>query len=101
MDVETYYVLNPIQGIYNLSNVLGMSAGVKYKFAKERATFMMRFTDIFNRATPKVNVAYRGQRFDMHDIPDKRGIYFGLTYQFGGYKSKPKEKVDRSRWGHN
>lgn len=101
MDVEAHYVLNPTQGIYNLSSSLGLTAGVKYTFAKERAILTMRYTDIFNRVTPKVNVSYNGQRFDMHSNSDTRGIYFGLTYRFGGYKPDHKEKVDRSRWGHN
>ncbi|KGN70108.1 hypothetical protein HQ38_00610 [Porphyromonas crevioricanis] len=101
MDLEGYYIMNPIQGIYNLSNPLGLTAGVKYTFAKGRAVLTMRCTDIANMMTPKVSVRYGRQHFNMQNNADTRGIFIGLKYNFGGYKSTQRKEIDRSRWGHN
>lgn len=101
MDLEGYYIVNPIQGIYNLSSPLGLAIGMRYTFAKGRATLTMRCTDIANMMTPKVNVRYGGQHFNMQNNADTRGVFIGLKYNFGGYTSKQRKEIDRSRWGHN
>lgn len=100
LDISVFYMTEPIQGIYDMSSIYNVDAGVKWIFANEKAEIRIKAQDIFNSSTPDMHIKKSGQDFDMFLVPDNRTIQFSFTYKFGGFKHKERKTIDRSRFGH-
>lgn len=99
-ELSAFYMTKPIQGIYDLSQVWGLDAGVKWTFAKNKAELRVKATDIFEGNTPDIYVHNWGQNLDMSVFSDSRNVTVSFSYKFGGYKARERKEVDKSRFGH-
>lgn len=88
-----------IQGVYDLGEMYQVSAGLKYTFAKERATLTLNANDIFRSGMPTAKVNQDTQQSRMKVVNDGRYVKLSFAYKFGGYKAKEYKKVDTSRFG--
>lgn len=100
MELTGFYLSPSIQGSYDLSNVWGINAGLRWNFANQKASIQLKANDLFNSMEGDVDVTLRnkGQYMDMHTNSHSRNIIFSFTYKFGGYKEKQHKKVDTSRF---
>ncbi len=99
MDVDGRYITPAQQGIYDLKRYYGVSAGVKWTFAKEKAILTLRCNDIFNSEMPDTEIDYRGQYSRMSVCYDQRVVKLSFVYKFGGFKKAKEVDVDTSRFG--
>lgn len=88
-----------IQGTFDLATSFNITAGMKWKFAKDKFTLTMRCNDIFNSSTPKMKVRFKGQYLNMDSGFYTRSVTMNIAYRFGDYKKKESKKVDTSRFG--
>ena len=99
-EFSAFYMTGPAQGIYDLSNIWGVDAGIKWSFAKQKADLILKTTDIFESSTPNISVNKSGQNLKMYLMEDARQVKMSFIYRFGGYKAKERGEVDQSRFGH-
>lgn len=99
LELAAMYMTPSIQGIYDLGRVWSLDAGLKWSFAKDKAEFRVKGTDLFNSAMPDVETRYKSQHMDMLLTPDSRTLTVSFRYKFGGYKEKKFKEVDTSRFG--
>lgn len=100
LDISGYYQTAAIQGTYDIDPSWGVDAGIKWQFAKDRATISAKCTDIFNTTVPFTKVRFGSQNLDMVSGAYSRMFTIHFSYRFGGYKEKNRDKVDNSRFGH-
>lgn len=100
LELNGMYVTSSIQGIYDLSSVWKVDAGLKWTSANKKAELRLKVNDIFDSATPDATVNYKGQHFEMNQHADSRYFSMSFTYKFGGFKSKERKEVDTSRFGY-
>lgn len=100
LNLSAHYMTKPIQGIMDLSKIWGVDASAKWTFAKNNAELNFKAIDIFNSSMPNVFIRSQGQHLDMHNLANARSFIFSLVYKFGGYKSKARKDIDKSRYGH-
>ena len=89
-----------LQGIYDLSTIYKIDAGLKWTFANECAELRVQGNDLFNSATPNGRIDYKGQRLDLRQNQMARSLIVTFTYKFNGYTRKPHKEVDTSRFGY-
>ena len=94
-----YVTSGAIQGIYDLGSFYTVSAGLKWMFAKERASIILTAKDIFRSGLPKAEINEGTQWNRVLKLNDNRSVRFSFIWKFGGYKEKKHEKVDTSRFG--
>lgn len=100
LDLNGYYVSGAIQGLYDLGQSYDVSAGLKWQFAGDRATLLLKYANIFQSSVPRKVEINQGNQFSrMHKIDDTRCLSLSFIWKFGGYKSKEYKKVDTSRFG--
>lgn len=99
LELAAMYMTPSIQGVYDLGRVWSLDAGLKWKFAKDKAEILVKGTDLFNSAMPDVKTRYKSQHMDMLLMPDSRTLTVSFRYKFGGYKEKKFKEVDTSRFG--
>lgn len=99
LELSAYYMTSPIQGLYTLSQIYNVNAGLKWTLEKQNLEFMFKATDIFNSSTPNIYVKENGQNFNMFVNQDFSLVQFSIKYKFGGYKNKARKKIDASRFG--
>lgn len=99
-ELNGIYASPTLQGIYDLSSVWKIDAGVKWTFAQQRAELKIQGNDLFNGATPDGSIDYRGQKLDMKLGNVTRNLTLTFTYKFNGYKEKTHKEVDTSRFGY-
>ena len=100
LELNGMYVTSSIQGIYDLSSIWKVDAGLKWSLANKKAELRLKVNDIFDSATPDATVNYKGQHFEMNQHADSRYFSMSFTYKFGGFKSKEHKEVDTSRFGY-
>lgn len=100
LEVSGYYMTKPMQGIYDMSDVYTLDAGVKWTFAGQKAELRLKATDLLDSSTPDLHVRRSGQDLDMLIRSDSRRVQLSFSYKFGGYKKKQRKEVDQSRFGH-
>ena len=101
INATAFYRTPTIQGIWDLSQNWGVDAGIKWRFAKDKAILSLQCYDIFEKAYPTVKVRYATQWQDMDDRKYRRSIMLSFTYKFNNYKEKRRRSVDTSRFGTN
>lgn len=100
LDLNGYYITGAVQGIYDLGSVYNVSAGLKWQFADDKATVLLKCDNIFRSNIPnKIEIKQANQYSRLHKIDDTRCLTVSFIWKFGGYKSKKHEKVDTSRFG--
>lgn len=100
LDLNGYYITGAVQGIYDLGSVYNVSAGLKWQFANDKATILLKCDNIFRSNIPnKVEINQANQYSRLHKIDDTRCLTVSFIWKFGGYKSKEHDKVDTSRFG--
>lgn len=100
MELNGMYVSPSLQGVYDLSSVWKVDAGLKWTFAKQKAELRLNANDIFDSATPNATINYGGQNFAMNQRKDSRNFSLSFVYKFGGFKSKEHKAIDMSRFGY-
>jgi len=100
MEVAAYYLSPSLQGIYDLSAVWSLDAGIKWTFAGKKAELKLKGTDLADSYVPDAKIRYAGQNLNMVIVPDSRSINLSFAWKFGGYKEKDHKEVDTSRFGH-
>lgn len=100
LEAAAYYLSPSLQGIYDLSAVWSLDAGVKWTFADKKAELKLRGTDLADSYVPDAKINYDGQHLNMFIVPDSRFVSLTFTWKFGGYTEKEHKKVDTSRFGH-
>lgn len=100
LELNGLYVTPSIQGIYDLSSVWKVDAGLKWTSANQHTELRLTGNDLFDSATPDARVNDRGQCFEFHQHADSRYFTVSFTYKFGGYKSREHKEVDTSRFGY-
>lgn len=98
LSLSGYYGVNMIHGIYCISNPFNFNFGVKWSFWHDKATVVLKASDLFNQSVPDMNVNYAGQRFNLDLLPDSRCVTISFNYSFGSYKKKESKKIDTSRF---
>lgn len=53
LDLNGYYITGAVQGIYDLGSVYNVSAGLKWQFANDKATVLLKCDNIFRSNLPK------------------------------------------------
>lgn len=100
LDLNGYYLTGAIQGIYNLGYVYNVSSGLKWQFASDRATVLLKCDNIFRSNIPHtMEINQSNQYSRLKKIDDTRCVSLSFIYKFGGYKKKQHEAVDASRFG--
>lgn len=89
-----------IQGTFDIHALFNLTAGLKWNFAKEKATLSLRCSDIFETGMPDTSIRLQGQYLDMKNSFYTRAFTVHFSYRFGGYKKKEIKTVDTSRFGH-
>ena len=100
LELNGLYVTPSIQGLYDLSAIWKVDAGLKWTFANQNAELRLTGNDLFNSSTPNAKVNDKGQCFEMIQHADNRYVSLSFTYKFGGFKPKEHKEVDTSRFGY-
>ena len=98
LEIMGFYITPSILGVYNMSSVWTVDAGIKWIFASEKAELRVKGTDIFDTRTPNLDIEYDTQNMKSVVYHDPRSISFSFSYKFGGYKEKERQAVDTSRF---
>lgn len=93
-----YVTKGAIQGIYDLGSFYTVSAGLKWMFARERASLTLTAKDVFRSGIPTAQIDEGTQWNRVHKLNDNRLVRVSFVWKFGGYKEKKHEKVDTSRF---
>lgn len=99
-ELNGMYTSPLIQGTYDLTRLMDVSASAKYKFCNDKCVLTARLNDMFNTGLPKTKVNYANQNFDMNTTYYLRSFSLSFSYRFGGYKEKEHKEMDTSRFGH-
>lgn len=100
-DLNAMYLSPVIQGTYTTTkHIVDLSVGGKWNFAKEKAAFILRCTDLLERSQPPAAVLFNGQNLIVGNQLYTRGVSLSFTYKFGGYTKRERKAVDVSRFGH-
>ena len=100
LELNGLYVTPSIQGLYDLSAIWKVDAGLKWTFTNQNAELRLTGNDLFNSSTPNAKVNDKGQCFEMIQHADNRYVSLSFTYKFGGFKPKEHKEVDTSRFGY-
>ena len=99
LELNSMYVSSFIQGIYDISPIWRIDAGLKWTFAGKKAELKLKANDLFDSFNPDTKINYKGQHLIMNQRRDSRNISVSFVYKFGGYKAKEHKSVDTSRFG--
>ena len=99
LDLNGMYLSGAIQGIYSVSNLYDLTAALKWQFADEKATLMLKCNNILRGSVPVTEIDESGQYSRIKQLDDTRCFTVSFIWKFGGFKQKEHEKVDASRFG--
>ncbi|MDR2920129.1 MAG: TonB-dependent receptor family protein [Tannerella sp.] len=100
VEIAGMYISPSLQGIYDLSEMWQMDAGIKWTSINKKAELRLKGTDLFNTFIPDLKVHYDTQNLDVLAVKDNRSVMLSFSYKFGDYKKKTSKSVDTSRFGH-
>jgi len=98
--ISGYYVSPAIQGIYKLSDYYDVTTGLKWLFAGNKGSFIVKYNNIFKSNMPSPNKIDIGNQYSRLTTIDSTS-YIGLAFSwsFGKYKPKVYKNIDESRLG--
>lgn len=99
LNVNASYKTPTIQGIWDLDEMWGIGAGVKWEIIKGKAILNFQCNDIFESSYPMIKARYEKQYLDMDYRYFRRNFMVSFSYSFKGYKEKRAKSVDTSRYG--
>lgn len=99
LDLNGMYVSGAIQGIYSVGNIYDVSTALKWQFAGDKATLMLKCNNIFRSSSPDTEIDQSGQYSRIEQFDDTRSFSVSFIWKFGGFKQKEHEKIDASRFG--
>lgn len=99
LELNGMYMSSFIQGLYDISSVWKVDAGLKWTFADKKAELRLNANDLFDSYDLNSKVNYKGQNLIMNQRRDSRSLSVSFVYKFGGYKTKEHKSVDTSRFG--
>ncbi len=100
LDLNGYFVTGAVQGIYDLGYLYDVSSALKWQFADDRATLILKCSNIFRSNMPHtMEINQSGQYSRLWKLDDQRCVTVSFVWKFGGYKKKQHEAVDASRFG--
>ncbi|WP_455644022.1 TonB-dependent receptor domain-containing protein [Parabacteroides sp.] len=100
LDLNGYFVTGAVQGIYDLGYLYDVSSALKWQFADDRATLILKCNNIFRSNMPHtMEINQSGQYSRLWKLDDQRCVTVSFVWKFGGYKKKQHEAVDASRFG--
>ncbi|WP_299362796.1 TonB-dependent receptor [uncultured Parabacteroides sp.] len=100
LDLNGYFVTGVVQGIYDLGYLYDVSSALKWQFADDRATLILKCNNIFRSNMPHtMEINQSGQYSRLWKLDDQRCVTVSFVWKFGGYKKKQHEAVDASRFG--
>lgn len=94
-----YVTEGAIQGVYDLGSMYKIGAGLKWTFAKDRASLTLNASDIFRSGIPKARIDQGTQWTRLWKLNDERLVKLSFVWKFGNYKEKKHETIDTSRFG--
>ena len=100
LDLNGYFVIGAVQGIYDLGYLYDVSSALKWQFTDDRATLILKCNNIFRSNMPHtMEINQSGQYSRLWKLDDQRCVTVSFVWKFGGYKKKQHEAVDASRFG--
>ena len=100
LDLNGYFVTGAVQGVYDLGYLYDVSSALKWQFADDRATLILKCNNIFRSNMPHtMEINQSGQYSRLWKLDDQRCVTVSFVWKFGGYKKKEHEAVDASRFG--
>lgn len=100
LDLNGFFVTGAVQGIYDLGYLSDLTAALKWQFASERATIMLKCNNILRSNLPHtIEINQDNQYSRLKKLDDGRCLTLSFIWKFGGYKKKEHDKVDSSRFG--
>lgn len=100
LEVAGMYMSSLVQGLYDMSDIWQLDAGIKWTFANKQAELSLKASDIFNSFIPDMKVHYANQNLEVFPIKDSRSVSLSFSYKFGNYKRNNIKHVDTSRFGY-
>lgn len=100
LELSGFYISPNLQGLYTMTTMWQVNAGVKWGFWHDKAELRLRGSDLFNSFYPKMKVHAGRQNMDFDFVRDLRTVTLSFTYRFGGFKQKSVKDVDTERFGH-
>lgn len=88
-----------IQGTFDINSVFNLTAGLKWNFAKGKATLSARCNDILETGMPNIKIRFEKQHLDMNNAYYSRAFTVHFSFRFGGYSKKEMKAIDVSRFG--
>lgn len=99
LDLNGMYLSGVVQGIYDAGSLYDVTAALKWQFADDKATMMVKCNNIFRSGSPDTKIDRAGQYSTVKQLDDTRCFTVSFIWKFGGFKQKEHEKVDVSRFG--
>lgn len=100
LTLNGYYISPAMQGVFDLGNSYDVSGGLKWTFAKDKASLTVKYENIFRSRMPKsINIDMDNWYSRMKNIDTSQYIGIAFSWKFGGYRERKHEKVDASRFG--
>ena len=94
-----YLTPGMIQGLFKMSRVWNLSAGLKWSSADDRFAMVLKASDIFRTGVPDLHINTGSQRSNMYLYNDDCCLSLSLIWKLGGYKAKQHDEIDASRFG--
>lgn len=89
-----------IQGIWDLSQMWFLDAGISWSFAKNKAMLRFKCNNILGSlSSPMISTDYESQHYTVDTRFFQRSYMLSLSYKFGGYTAHEQKEVDSSRFG--
>ena len=101
INATAFYRTPTIQGIWDMSSSWGLDAGIRWRFAKDKAILNFQCYDIFEKSYSNVKIRYATQWQNMNERKYKRSFMLSFTYKFNNYRERRQRSVDTSRFGTN
>jgi len=99
LEIAGMYMSPLIQGVYDMTEMWQIDAGIKWALPNRKAELRLKATDIFNSFIPDMKVHFASQNLDVLPIRDNRSVMLSFSYKFGDYKKKESKDLNTSRFG--
>lgn len=94
-----YLTPGMIQGLFDMGSIWDVSTSLKWTSKDDRASLILKATDIFRSGVPRLTIDEGTQWSRMHLLNDRRCVSLSFIWKFGGYKAKEHKSIDTSRFG--
>lgn len=85
-DVSLTYLSGFLFGSFQMSETIGLNAGIRKSLWKNRAIISLASEDLLGRANAKYTSRYANQDNTFFGVPESQFVRLGFTYNFGNYR---------------